>query len=121
MMLFLTSANVDPMYAALLAENAVRQPLILGVYGLTMLAQFLLSTRKNRYLGWILPALSVALSFLNGWPSALTPGSAGFIWQLLQNLLLYNVPTVPLVVLYFACRWLIRKKNTVNKMNIQDL
>ncbi len=120
-MLFLTTANVDPLYAALLAENAVRQPLILGVYGLTMLVQFLLSTRKNRYLGWILPALSAVLSFLNGWPSALIPGSAGFFGQLLQNLLLYNVPTIPLVVLYFACRWLVRKKNTVEKMNIQDL
>ncbi len=120
-MFFLTSANVDAAYAALLAETVAKQPLILGVYGMTMLVQFLLSTRKNRSLGWILPALSVVMSILNGWPSALPPESAGFLWQLLQNLLLYNVPTIPLVALYFACRWLIQKKNTVEKMNIQDL
>ena len=85
--------------------------------------QIFLSSREGKWPGLVLPILSFLFSLL--YPlnmMAPTEGiSAGFVVQLLLVWLMANIPTVVLLVIYFACREKQRKKKQMDRMNIQDL
>ena len=85
--------------------------------------QIYLSKKQNKWYGLILPIISLLFSLI--WPLNMIAPVGGitisFIFQMLLVFLLANIPTVILVVIYFACRENIKRKNRLDKMNIQDL
>ena len=83
--------------------------------------QIVLCRKTSRWLGLILPAISFVLS----WLPSLGIMDTGDTWQnillIVVSLLLSNVPTVALLIIYFVIRDRIKKKAQLSKMNIQDL
>lgn len=90
--------------------------LILVVGGI--LLQIFLSKRKNKWLGLILPLLCLLFSII---PVLNVPMTGSAVFQVIIVLLLYNIPTAILLIVYFACRESIKKNSQLEKMNIQDL
>jgi 1,4-dihydroxy-2-naphthoate octaprenyltransferase len=94
---------------------------VLAIYAGMIVLQVFLSKKDSKWLGLILPAVCFLLSFL--YPMAMI--STGNTWQdiglFAVALLLGNIPTVILLVLYAALRESRRKKAQLEKMNIQDL
>lgn len=86
-----------------------------------ILFQIYLSKKDSRWLGLVLPAILFLLSFL--YP--LNMVGTGVLWQdvwaFVTALLLSNIFTVILLVIYAALRGSRRKKAQLEKMNIQDL
>lgn len=83
--------------------------------------QIFLSRRPNRWLGLILPALS----FLLSWLPIFGLMDTGDTWQnvlmITVTLLLSNISTVVLLIIYALVREKLKKKAQLDKMNIQDL
>lgn len=88
--------------------------LLIFVVGGTLL-QIFLSKRKNKWFGLILPFICLLFSLI----AILGIGTS--IFQMVAASLLYNIPTVILLIIYFASRENIRKNSQLEKMNIQDL
>lgn len=84
--------------------------------------QIYLCQKKSKWIGLALPAISFIMSFVWSFnrityhdSSAMSIGGAIAIW------LLYNIPTVILLLIYFTCRDRNYRKKQIEKMNIQDL
>ena len=98
--------------------------LIMGMFlpGIIVL-QIFLSKRENKWLGLILPMISVLFSII----AVLGVGFYGnesaieIAIYLIGMFLLWNIPTIILMVIYLACREKFKKKKEIDKMNIQDL
>ncbi len=92
---------------------------LLAIIGL----QVFLSRRESRWPGLILPACSFVVGtlfpFLMYIPEETAAGNA--IFSLLSAWFLGNIPTIILLLIYFACRGKQRRNKQVDKMNIQDL
>lgn len=86
-----------------------------------ILFQIYLSKKESRWLGLVLPSIL----FLLSWLYPLNMLSTGELWQdiwaFVIALLLSNIFTVILLVIYAALRLNRRKKAQLEKMNIQDL
>ena len=100
---------------------AVAMLLILTVGAVVL--QIFLSKRQNKWYGLILPIISLLFSLI--WPLNMMVPVGGitmsFVFQMLIVFLLANIPTAILIVIYFACRENMKRKNRLDKMNIQDL
>ncbi|MHC1721674.1 MAG: hypothetical protein AB9836_00570 [Aminipila sp.] len=85
--------------------------------------QIFLSRRKNKWLGLVLPMICLVYSLLMVLGIATYAGmSTGEIFTLFAtSFLLANIPTVILLVIYFACREKFKPDKEMEKMNIQDL
>ncbi len=97
-----------------------------AVFGLAIIAgmillQIYLSKKDSKWLGLVLPALSFLLSFLYPMNMISTGELWPDIWSFVIALLLGNILTVILLVIYAAIRDGRRKKAQLEKMNIQDL
>ena len=87
----------------------------------SILLQIFLSRRESRWPGLILPGICFLFSLI-AVLSVAALGSAGeIVMAILTVLVLYNIPTVVLLAIYFACREKFRKRREVDKMNIADL
>ncbi|QNL44704.1 hypothetical protein H8790_01215 [Oscillibacter hominis] len=86
-----------------------------------ILLQVFLSRRESRWLGLILPGVSFlwSLIYLLNLRAMESPLQTALM--ALLTMLLSNIPTIVLLAVYFACRERRRKKDAVEKMNIQDL
>lgn len=93
-----------------------------------VLLQIFLSRRESRWPGLVLPSLTFLFSL------CVTLGGALFLYIPTQDstlgavilptlllFLLYNIPTLVLLGIYFACREKYSRKKQLDKMNIQDL
>lgn len=89
-----------------------------------MLLQIFLSSREGKWFGLILPLLyflytlfsvCVLESFFQ------PPSIAECLGRALVPLITLNIPTLILIVIYFACRGGKKKKRELDKMNLQDL
>lgn len=93
-----------------------------------VLLQIFLSRRESRWPGLVLPSLTFLFSL------CVTLGAALYAYVptehqsfgdiLVPTLLLflmYNIPTLVLLGIYFACREKYSRKKQLDKMNIQDL
>lgn len=84
-----------------------------------------LSKGEGKLPGLIIPGVFFLLSMI--WPLNVVyfPAGDGMNWgpvlEMLLVLLLANIPTYIYLIIYFVCREKYRKKNQMNKMNIQDL
>lgn len=99
--------------------------------------QIFMSKTQNKWLGLILPAISVLFSIMSvlGITSfaLLTEQSGKTILNTVQipkvSILLtalyvfalYNIPTAILLGIYYACREKIKKNSEIEKMSVQDL
>ena len=70
-----------------------------------------------------MPIITFVLSLI--WPLNMVMPSAGltagFVARMLIVWLIANIPTIILMVIYLACRENLRRKNGLDRMNIQDL
>ena len=102
----------------LLANKAIILMLALLV-GVPVLQVFL-SRRENQWLGLLLPLLT----FLNSlvMVCSVTAYEGGVPWgPILASLISGNIPTVVLLVIYFACREKFRRRSELDKTRIEDL
>lgn len=85
-----------------------------------ILLQIFLSRRESKWPGLVLPLLT----FLYSLVLALNVTAVGgeFPWgPLLASLVLGNIPTVVLLAIYAACREKRKKRDEIDKMQIEDL
>lgn len=85
--------------------------------------QLALSKRKAKWPGLLLPSMffvAFAISIL--WGDA---GTEVFGWHfgvnIIYTVLVGNIPTASMMLIYFVCRDQLKKKRSIDKMNIQDL
>lgn len=89
-----------------------------------ILLQIFLSRRASRWPGLLLPGVTFFYSLVmllsvaayNG-----NNGMEGVVAALLSALVLGNIPTVMLLIIYALCRRGERTQRELNKMNAQDL
>ena len=97
--------------------------ILLAVLAGGICLQVFLSKRESKWFGLILPficfACSIAMLLLMFIPPNMTPW--GVFSQAAITFLFANIPTIVLLAIYFGCRETIRRKNDIEKMNIQDL
>lgn len=93
-----------------------------------VLLQIFLSRRESRWPGLVLPSLtflfSLCVTFGASLYAYIPTEHQSFGDILIPNLLLflmYNIPTLVLLGIYFACREKYSRKKQLDKMNIQDL
>ena len=84
------------------------------------LLQIFLSRRESKWPGLILPLLTFLYSLLMACSAVAYNG--GFPWGAgLASLVLGNIPTAVLLAIYCSCRERRKRRDDVEKMNIQDL
>lgn len=91
--------------------------LLLIVGGMCFL-QVVLSKREGMIPGLIIPAAFFLLSLIYVLDMVVNAYPSGECWL---TFLFMNIPTFICLVIYFICREKYRKKNQINRMNIQDL
>lgn len=99
-------------------------PFIIGLILIGgIILQIVLSNKKNRFLGLIIPSLTFIL--ITSQFSYFIYRIGGFdiraIFTYIIMLVQLNIPTIVLILIYGYCRYRIGKKDKVDKMNIQDL
>ncbi|MCD7929484.1 MAG: hypothetical protein LUF86_04905 [Clostridiales bacterium] len=84
--------------------------------------QIFLSRMESRIPGLILPGLNLVVSVLTVLLMVANTGSlAEIIATVLSTLLLLNIPTLVLLLIYYVCRRKYRRQSQMDKMRIQDL
>lgn len=101
-----------------MAWNTITLLLILA--GVCVL-QIFLSRRQSRWPGLILPALTFAYSLLMMLSIAVMGSAGQIVMAVLSVLLLCNIPTAVLLIIYALCRGGERTRKELDKMNSQDL
>lgn len=96
--------------------------IFIAVAGVIWLQVFF-SKKENKWFGLILPLLCFGYSLLMIVSVAVYEGMSHWdIFGLMASILLIsNIPTFILLVIYFACREKFKRKRELGKMNIQDL
>lgn len=96
--------------------------LILAFYAGIVFLQIYLSKRENKWPGLILPVIAFIISFVVPL-NMVAPGeiSFSFIVAMLIGFLGANLPTLLFLLIYFVGREKLRRKEQLEKMNIQDL
>ena len=96
---------------------------VLAILAGGIFLQIFLSKKESKWFGLILPIITFAYSLLTIFGLAMTDDMSW--WTILgliaHTLLIANIPTVILLVIYFGCREKIKRKKALEKMNIQDL
>ncbi len=85
--------------------------------------QIFLSRRDSKWFGLILPFISFACSLLTVFNLVAYNGMTNWeiLWLTVSVLFISNIPTMVLMIIYFACREKIKRRNELDKMNVQDL
>ncbi|WP_440895514.1 hypothetical protein ACS127_13255 [Amphibacillus sp. Q70] len=94
--------------------------IILMLFGGIIWLQFYLSKQDNKWLGLILPIISLVFSIiiiLNIIASNMTE----FLTTAIPTFLMSNFPTLILLAIYFSMRKKLKSRNELDKMNVQDL
>lgn len=90
--------------------------------------QIFLSRRESRWPGLVMPGLTFLFSLcvavgvaLYSFVPTQDNGLGTVIIPAFLLFLMYNIPTLVLLAIYFACREKYRRQKQLEKMNIQDL
>ncbi|MGG5460879.1 hypothetical protein [Clostridium sp. B9] len=87
-----------------------------------VILQIYLSTRKNKYLGLIIPGITFSFSLLMIANFFMIGANVSeMIITIGMSFIYSNISTFILLGIYFICRYIKFNKNKVDKMNIQDL
>lgn len=98
--------------------------IFIGISAIGIALQIYLSKRDSKYLGLILPIISLIISL------ATVIGQATYDYigmdsvsmlDLFASFLISNIPTIVLLFIYFGIREKIKTRKQVDKMNIKDL
>lgn len=85
-----------------------------------VLLQIFLARRESKWPGLVLPLLTFLYALLMACSAVAYNG--GFPWgAVLASLVLGNLPTAVLLAIYCSCREKRKRRDDVEKMNIQDL
>jgi len=85
------------------------------------LLQIFLSKRESKWPGLVLPTITFLWSLLMVLNVTAMETMKAVIASVLSTLIAGNIPTLILLAIYFACRGKQKKKNEVEKMQINDL
>lgn len=91
------------------------------IVGVIILLQIFLSKKQNKWVGIILPCGSFAFSMLFLLNMEGKANLAQTIISIISTTIISNIPTIILLIIYFACRENVKRKSQLEKMNIQDL
>ena len=94
--------------------------LLVFVVGGTLL-QIFFSRRESKWPGLVLPGITFLFFLAAVLNVASVGGAAQVIGTVLMVVVTYNIPTLILLAIYFACRGGRSKKTELDKMNISDL
>ncbi len=107
--------------------------LMIGIIIGMIFFQIFLSKKENKWYGLVLPIISflfslisvanvaTPISYMSSNNSLAETGLAGIIFPMVATFLISNIPTVILLVIYFACREKRRVNKELDKMRIDDL
>lgn len=106
-------------------------PAALVIYAGFIVLQIFLSKKDNKWLGLMFPIICFCIALAGSgyqiyeW-SATTYGNTnssvfGWVGATAAFFFTYNIPTVILLGIYFACRSQQRRKKALDIMNVQDL
>lgn len=96
--------------------------LLLGA--LVVYLQIYFSKMKSRWIGLILPGISLIISIimvLNIAEPSANISTAQRIAMVLSAFITSNIPTIILLAIYAAVRQKLKRKSEIDKMNIKDL
>ena len=97
--------------------------IVVAFIAIVILLQIYLSKRETKWPGLVLPIMAFLFGLL--FPLNMVAPSnevtVGFVFQMLLVWLLWNIPTIVLLAIYFGCRSKQRRNSQIDKMNIQDL
>ena len=85
------------------------------------LLQIFLSKRESKWSGLVLPTITFLWSLLMVLNVTAMESIRAVVASVLSALLAGNIPTLILLAIYFTCRGKQKKKNEVEKMQINDL
>ncbi len=89
---------------------------------IVVVAQVFLSRTKSRFPGLIMPVISFMFSLVASLGNVIYSGlDIAFVLTVLMVFIIYNIPTVIFLGIYFSCRAKLKKNSQLTKMNIQDL
>lgn len=98
-------------------------PIFLAFIVGAIFLQIFLSKKQNKWYGLILPIITFLFSLIC--PLNMIAPSDGVTWSFIAQMLIVwliaNISTIILMVIYLACRENLRRKDRLDKMNIQDL
>ena len=86
--------------------------------------QLILSKSRAKWPGLVLPAISFPCATLFILANFMVPEdgvSFGLVLEMIAAVLLANIPTAVLLIIYWLCRKKMRRVNQLAKMEIQDL
>ena len=100
----------------------MRTLIVIAFIAIVILLQIYLSKRESKWPGLVLPIMAFLFGLL--FPLNMVAPSdevtVGFVFQMLLVWLLWNIPTIVLLAIYFGCRSKQRRNSQIDKMNIQD-
>lgn len=94
------------------------------VGGLVVYLQIYFSKMESKWIGLILPGLTLVISIIMVLNIAEPPVSISMtqrIGMVLSAFLTSNIPTIILLAIYAAARQKLKRKSEIDKMNIKDL
>ena len=89
--------------------------ILLLVLVCVVLLQIFLSRTESKWPGLVLPVLCFVCSLIVPLNAIVANAVIIYAW------LIVNIPTIILLLVYFVCRQQYKKKNQIEKMQIQDL
>ena len=109
-------------------SNDLDQMIIVSVFILIIMAgaivgQIFLSKAENKYLGLILPLVTLIFATIMALNVMVPQGGSlfGAVWLTGRVFMLCNIPTAILIAIYFAVRGKKKRISDVQKMTLQDL
>ncbi|MFA9422505.1 MAG: hypothetical protein ACERLG_02945 [Sedimentibacter sp.] len=87
---------------------------------IVVVLQIILSMRKNKWLGLVLPLINILFAAFASFGSMVYTGE---IAPIIMVFAMLSIPAIINFVIYLACREKVKENNKqeINKMNIQDL
>jgi len=95
--------------------------ILLALLAGTILLQMFLSKRESKWPGLVLPAITFLYSVLMVLNVTAMETTRAVIAAVLSVFIMGNIPTLILLAIYAACRGGRKKRNEMEKMNINDL
>ena len=86
-----------------------------------ILLQIFLCRRSQKWPGLVLPGICILFSLVAVLNVAALGGVAETIGTMLLSLVVYNIPTLVLMVIYWICRQTYSRAGELEKMHIADL
>lgn len=91
-------------------------PLVGGI-----ILEIFLSSRQNKWLGLILPAITFLFSIFILLQLIVPPDEKQIVFIFASTFIVSNIPTLILLAVYFACRQRFKRRAQIEKMSVQDL